>query len=61
MLFFFYSEDDIEGRQLVDDTYECYNSLCQTSTGMHSLVGAKSVSSLTESIVNQSYGKVTEN
>lgn len=47
---------DSEVRQLVDDTYDCLNSLCHTTTGLKHLLKAKSISAFCEAVISQSYG-----
>lgn len=52
-----YSEEDEEDRQLIDDTYDCFNSLCQTLPGLEAMLKTRSVSTFCEVVISQSYGK----
>ncbi|XP_045191890.2 neurochondrin-like [Mercenaria mercenaria] len=45
-----------EDKQLVDDTYDCFNSLCQSELGLEFLLKAKSVSTFCQAVISQSYG-----
>ena len=58
VLFHVYREEDSEDRQLIDDTYECFNHLCQSWPGLEAMLAARSVSTFCEVVVSQGYGKL---
>ncbi|XP_060602253.1 neurochondrin-like [Ruditapes philippinarum] len=50
------NSEEAEDKQLIDDTYDCFNSLCQSEQGLKCLLRAKSVSTFCQAVISQNYG-----
>ncbi|KAL4234846.1 hypothetical protein ACF0H5_006487 [Mactra antiquata] len=49
------NESDTETKQLVDSTYDCFNSLCQSEQGLECLLKSKSISTFCQTVISQCY------
>ncbi|XP_052817211.1 uncharacterized protein LOC128243460 [Mya arenaria] len=50
------SEGDVDGEQLIDDTYDCFNSLSQSLTGLETMLAAGTVAAFCDVVVTQTFG-----